>query len=118
MSDRLDPRDLFRGEFKALTLRTPGSDRADLFTRGVLWFVPLALGLGAGLSGFTLKSPDGILAGLALLVGGMLAVFAQIAVWRERLTERDRLFEVSEASDRESLDEAVTHVLVASFWSV
>ncbi|MCW2735460.1 hypothetical protein [Nocardioides sp.] len=118
MSDRLDPRDLFRGQWKVLTLRTSNSTRADVVIRAVVYLVPLALGVVAGVSGFALKSPDALLAGLALLVGGMLAVFAQIAVWRERLTDRERLFAESEASDRDSLDEAVTNVLVAAFWSV
>ncbi len=118
MSDRLDPRDLFRGQWKVLTLRTATGSRADVVVRGLIYLVPIALGVVAAVSDFSLKSPDAILAGLALLVGGMLAVFAQIAVWRERLADRERLFENSEASDRESLDEAVTNVLVASFWSV
>ncbi|GAA0989809.1 hypothetical protein ENKNEFLB_03608 [Nocardioides aquaticus] len=118
MSDRLDPRDLFRGQWKALTLRAGAATRADLVGRVLVYLVPLAAGLVAGLSGFAIKSPDAILAGLALLVGGLLAVFAQIAGWRERLTERSRPFGETEESDRESLDEAVTHVLVASFWSV
>lgn len=118
MSDRLDPRDLFRGQRKALTLRGQDFTRADVVARALLFFVPVGLGLVAGVSGFAIMSPDALLAGLALLVGGMLAVFAQIAVWRERLSDRERLFANSEESDRESLDEAVTHVLVASFWSV
>lgn len=118
MSDRLDPRDLFRGHKKALTLRTATSTQADVAVRLLIYGLPVGLGIAAGISGFAVRSPDAILAGLALLVGGMLAVFVQLAAWRERLTDRAKLFEDSEASDREALDEAATHVLVAGFWSV
>lgn len=118
MSDRLDPRALLRGQWKGLTLRTNSSARADVAVRLVVYLLPVGVGLSAGFLGFELKSPDGILGGLALLIGGMLAVFAQLASWRERLTQRDVAFASSEASDREGVDEAVTHVLVATAWAV
>lgn len=120
MTDRFSPVDLWRGHIKSLSFRgTAGQPLiADVLARFVLYGVPTALGVTAGVSGFTIKHPDGILAGLSLLIAGLLAVFAQIAAWRDRLTAREASYERSEASDSDSLDEAATHVLVAALASV
>jgi hypothetical protein len=61
-----------------------------------------------------LKQADQLIAGLALLAGANLAVFAQIASWRERLTARARRID---RVNRRSLDEAAAHVLVSALIS-
>lgn len=120
MTDRFSPVDLWRGHIKSLSFRgdEEGALAPDRVARAVLYGLPIALGVAAGMTDFTLKTPDGMLAGLSLLTGGLLVTFAQIASWRARLASRDHDYEHSEASDRDSLDEAATHVLVAALATV
>lgn len=120
LTDRFSPSAAIRAHFAALAkrdystrqVRNAGSDWVAIF---VLYAVPVLLGVAAWLFSWRLASVDPLLAGSALLVGGLVAGFAQIASWRDRLTLTQDSEPKGKAAKRDSLDESVAHILVAIY---
>jgi len=76
----------------------------------VLIVVPIVVFIAALALGLELVKADQLLAGTALLVGGLLTTFSQVATWRERLLARERKVE---AIHIRALNEAAAHILVS-----
>ncbi|MFJ6313691.1 hypothetical protein [Pseudarthrobacter oxydans] len=72
--------------------------------------LPLLTSAAAVISGFVLPHADQLIAGTALLMGALLAAFAQIAGWRERLLARAK---TTDGVEFRALNEAAAHILVA-----
>ncbi|MGP5219397.1 hypothetical protein [Arthrobacter rhombi] len=68
-------------------------------------------------TGGGLASPDALLSAMSLLAGGLIAAFALLASWRDRLTDRADSFSTSERLERDHLDETAAHLLVAAYGS-
>lgn len=116
MSGRFDLRPLIRGVGSGLRLRRArGTEPADRKTRGVLVAVPTLIFLVDVVVGFGLPKADQVLAGTALLIGGLLASFSQLAGWRERLLDRERAVDGRRIR---ALDEAAAHILFSIVVSV
>lgn len=116
MVDRLIPTQMFRAHWKALSdYRAPGKPRPDIFTRAVLIGVPTAVVILCLVAKFELKAPEGLLAGLALLAGGLLGAFTHLSSTRVQLAEREHVWGEAERVDRDSIDETSAHLLVASY---
>ena len=115
--ERLNPFYLYRGHWKTLSDYRKLKPRAAWVLRVFLLVVPVAVGLWFGACNGELKSPDAILAGLALLAGALLAAFAQLASWRLRLTQRQKQLPNVERVDRDALDETSAQLLVAAYES-
>lgn len=116
MSGRFDLRPLAQGVGAGLRLRRPwGSEPPDKKTRAVLAVVPAAVLLTVLGFGLALPKADQLLAGTALLIGGLLASFSQLAGWRERLLARERTVDGRRIR---ALDEAAAHILFSVVVSV
>ncbi|NNG20532.1 hypothetical protein HJ590_13340 [Naumannella sp. ID2617S] len=124
--ERLNVRPLFRGHWKSLTNRAMVPDgelhaTADIPARSMTIAVPLAA--GSGIAAVTTLRPwvfditaAGLVIGIAaLVIGGVLAAFGQLAAWRTQIAARDR---DTEAPLRAMVDEAATHLLLAVFEAV
>lgn len=121
MTDRFSVLDLLRGHWKGLRNRTYGktvSSKRDLGAVSVLLGVPLIVLVAALWRGWKLSDSEALLNGVSLLVGGLLAAFGQMAAWRARLTRRRDGRTVSDRPARDSIDEAVAHILWAVFISL
>lgn len=116
MAGRFDLRPLIQGVREGLRRRrASGPEPADWGARRVLLIAPgivlvASIAVGGGVS-----AADPLLAGTALLIGGLLAAFSQLASWRERLLARER--KVDRRRIR-ALDEAGAHILWAVVVSV
>lgn len=117
MSERFDVQPLIRGLLSGLRKRrtTEGDEVADLRTRGVLFGAPAVVLLVMVGFRVELNHADQVLAGVTLLSGALIAAFAQIVSWRERILTRNR--EVERVKVR-ALNEAGAHVLVSLLMSV
>lgn len=117
--NRLNPAPLFRGSWKGLRNRdASGNSAADLVTRLVTYGVPIGVAILMIVKKITLVAPIPVLTGMALLSGGLLAVFAQMATLRSRLTDRREDLVEAEEPDRRLVDEAVAHLLTAAYCAV
>ncbi|MGI9149857.1 MAG: hypothetical protein ACR2IK_25485 [Chloroflexota bacterium] len=87
--------------------------------RWTLTAVPLALVVASLWWHWKLRSPDALLAGVALLAGSLLAAFGQVASWRERLRDAYRDYEPPPAAviRQDAIDETATHLLLAAYLS-
>lgn len=111
MPGRFDLRPLASGLGHGLRRRRVlGTEPADRRARGVLIVVPIVVFIAALALGLELVKADQLLAGTALLVGGLLTTFSQVATWRERLLARERKVE---AIHIRALNEAAAHILVS-----
>lgn len=90
-------------------------DRSTLL---LLIAVPVGIAYVAIRRNWTLSTGADLLAAFSLTAGVLLAVFALIASWRERLANRIKLREVSERLARQRLDEAARHTLTATVFCV
>lgn len=116
MPGRFDLRPLLGGALLGLRRRRAiGTEPVDGSTRYILMAVPL---VSAGvLTALRVQLADpGILSGgAALLIGALLAGFAMLAGWKDRLVERDRQ---TERLQVRALDEAGAHILMSVVMAV
>lgn len=119
MTDRFNPAPAFKGHYRALWNRKyEGEERSrsfDWWALVILFLPPVGLATACLIGGWKLDQVSPVLDGVALLTGGLLAAFAQIASWRDRLTARRTTHERSDAARRDAMDEAVSHILVAVY---
>lgn len=116
MSSRLDPRPLLRGVGAGLRKRRHvGVEEPDVTTRRVLIWAPIVV--ACLMIGFRiqLEKAEELLAGAAFLIASLLAAFAIVAGWRDRILARDR--SVDQVALR-ALDEATAHILFSTIMSV
>ncbi len=112
-----------RAHFRALSKRSyKSSDVAtvgrDWVALGVLYGGPLLVAAFGYHAKWAVTNLDQLLGGVALLVGGLMAAFGQVASWRAKLTEMQKAKPVSGASQRDHLDEATAHLLMAIYASI
>lgn len=118
MLDRLIPITVFRAHWKALSdYRSPGKPRPDWVTRAVVLGLPAVVVVLSFRAGLELRSPEGLLAALALLAGGFLTAFTHLSSVRMRLADREEVWGEAERVDRDSIDETSAHLLAASYLS-
>ncbi|QIK64163.1 hypothetical protein G7068_13855 [Leucobacter viscericola] len=117
MSGRFSPRDVFRGLLDGLRFRRQdeGNERPDVLSILVLFGLPTLAALGVVCFGIQFTGADQILAGAALLCGSLMAAFAQVASWRERVLARARSVEKVRVR---ALNEATAHILFCLMVSV
>ena len=119
MFNRLNPFPLFHGSWKGLRNRDhTGNSTADVIARLVTYGIPVGVTVTMTLRDMTLLAPVPVLTAMALLSGGLLAVFAQMATLRSRLTDRRIDLVEAEVPDRRLVDEAVAHLLTAAYCAV
>jgi hypothetical protein len=115
MFERLLPTSVFRAHWKGLSFYRDDVIRADVVTRSVLVVAPITVGVGMWWLNGRLLAPTAILAGLALLAGGLVAAFGQLSTLRLRLTERMSDESDGQRTDRDFLDETAAHLLAAAY---
>ena len=113
---RFNPRQLVRGHWNSLS--TDGDDATsampDVASRVIFAVVPAGCVIASYVWHWKIGAPTALLSGVALLAGGLLGAFGQLATMRTKMTER-RLFEGdAEATDRNMIDETVAHLLLAA----
>lgn len=111
---------LIRGHWKVLSVPAANlSVRSDRAARLTLVALPIALLVVSVKFKWTLKSPDAVLAGVALLAGSLLAAFGQVAAWREKVRDLYRDYTPSQAAiiQQDGIDETATHLLMAAYLS-
>ena len=113
MAGRFNVMPVIRGHWKGLSVGNGKTPRADHFARSIL-AIPLLVGVLAVPLDWKVQAPSAILSGVALLAGGLLAAFAQLASLRLKLTEWQSHEDDSGQVDREMIDETVAHLLTAA----
>lgn len=79
----------------------------------MLYVPPVAIAALTGVFGWNLRPiADALLGGFALMAGVLIAVFTQLASWRDRLQDRAEDRWLSEAPARSAIDSASVHALV------
>jgi hypothetical protein len=113
-TDRFDQRPVLHGHWKALGHRRGSRTLLpDRLARVILLTVPVVIFCLSIVFSWTVRDPSSLLSGVSLLAGSLVGVFALLAAWRERLTERRRKFSEIRGADCAAVDEAVAHILVA-----
>ncbi len=80
---------------------------------GLLYVPPLAMAALTAVFEWNLRPiADALLGGFALMAGVLIAVFTQLASWRDRLQDRAEERWLSEAPARRAIDSASVHALV------
>lgn len=119
MTDRFDPTDIIVAHFKGLKNRRYDRERPigvpDRAARYLLYVAPLAVGAVVLAKRGHLAGPDGVLAAAGILLAAFLMSFTQIAIWRERLTARRLERAQADVHQRDSLDEATAHLMMAMY---
>lgn len=115
MFGRLLPTSVIRGHWKGLSFYRDDKIRPDIAVRAVVVVVPLAVGAAMLLFHGRLMAPTALIAGLSLLAGGLLASFGQLSTLRLRLSERAEYDGDGQQTDRDFLDETVSHLLAAAY---
>lgn len=122
MTDRFSPADIFNGHRKGLRNRryttARPSGRPDVIAIALLYGVPVLGVIASYWRHLTIAEPNAMLTAFGILVGALLMAFTQIAAWRDRFTQRLETHRVTEVHQRDSLDEAVAHVLMALYGSI
>ncbi len=108
---RFDLTPVFRGHVKGLTRADRNRTAADFLARVVLFGVPVGVAVLMFVTDAGLSAPESLLTGVAILLGGNLAVFGALSTLRLRLTETADDFNQAE---RDGLDESVAHLLAAA----
>jgi len=112
MVDRFNPSPLIRGLLEGLRLRrVSSSEPDDRWVRLVLFMAPPVTGAVLLTARVEFPAADQLLAASALLVGALLAAFAQVASWRERVLVRHR--RRIDVVDVRALNEAAAHILMS-----
>jgi hypothetical protein len=99
-------------------LRRRSSDeheKADVGARIILFGEPLVVAVALVCTRIVVNEPELLLAAVALLVGALLAGFAQVAGWRERVLERGRVVDKARI---QALNEAGALILMSIHVSV
>lgn len=79
----------------------------------LLYVPPVAIAALTGVFEWNLRPiADALLGGFALMAGVLIAVFTQLASWRDRLQDRAEDRWLSEAPARRAIDSASVHALV------
>lgn len=79
----------------------------------LLYTPPVAIAALTGVFEWNLRPiADALLGGFALMAGVLIAVFTQLASWRDRLQDRAEDRWLSEAPARRAIDSASVHALV------
>lgn len=115
MFDRLLPTDIFRAQWKALSDYRNRKTVPDVVTRLVVVAVPVGVFAACLVTGFDLKTPEGVLTAMAVLIGGFLAAFAHLSPVRVHLAERENMWGDAERFDRDAIDETCAHLLAGSY---
>ncbi|KXX59433.1 hypothetical protein [Rhodococcus sp. LB1] len=114
MLDRFNFAPVFIGHWKGLTKDTDTGPVPDWGARGVVAGVPLlVIGLMAW-KDVELSFPGVLLTAVSLLSGASLTVFAQLSSLRLKLTEWFDDDDTSRDSDKDALDESVSHLMAAT----
>lgn len=88
MLDRLNPAALIRGQWKTLSdYRNPEVTRGDRVARAIVYLGPLTVGFLVWKIDGRISSPGPLLAGVALLTGGLLSTFTHLSTLRLKLTK-------------------------------
>ncbi|MEV3903318.1 hypothetical protein AB0K11_13420 [Mycobacterium sp. NPDC050551] len=106
---RINPMPVIRAHVRTLT----NEARVDWVARAIIWGAPIAVGSLAYGTSWRFTAPSAVLAGVALLMGGLLSTAGVLSALRLKLTDRDEAHRVAEEAKR-NLDEAVPHVLTAA----
>jgi len=88
--------------------RDSGDEPPDVRTRVVLIVVPAVVGAAVGITNTDVAAADQFIAAVALFLAALLAVFGQIAAWRDRLAARRRR---TDGVALRALDETIAHIL-------
>lgn len=110
---RLSPRPLFRGHWKSLKDVRTNRGTADWVARAALIGAILLAPLGWWL-GWSIRAPQPILAGVALMAGALIGSFGQVNTLRLKLTDRDGDDDPTSQVDRDALDESAAHLLTSA----
>jgi hypothetical protein len=113
----LFPGALFRGQFKSLSDYRQVKTRHSWIEIIVVYGIPAAALVSMWITNSSIRNPEAILAGVSLLAGSLLAAFAQLSAWRDRLQDRAEKFRATESIHRDALDETATHLLASSYAS-
>ena len=119
-TDRFSPFDLLRAHRKALRNRAynrEGESHVDAVAWAVLLLPPVAVFSASMWRSWRVTDPQTMLAGVALIIGGGLAAFGQLASWRGRLSDKAG-GGASAKPERDSIDEATAHLLWATWVAV
>lgn len=112
MGGRLSLGPVLRAHWKGLSNDTAdGRTVPDWWSRAWLILPSFVILFWGIIDSWTLPAPAPLLSALALLSGGILAVFAQMLTLRSKLTERSDLSNLAVMKD--GIDEAVSHLLIA-----
>lgn len=117
--DRVSPRRIVSNHWSSLEDRSLVEPAPDQAARLVL----LLAGAGGAAGGFLFARvlPDAVflLTGFTLLVGGLLALFAQFTAWQDRLEESSPSYhDVARSNAKSLVREAMAHILMAVLLSV
>jgi hypothetical protein len=110
MAGRFDLRPLFYGVLDGLRHRGEEPESVDWATRSVLTGAPIAALIACVAFDVQLTSADQLLAGVALLAGALLAAFAQVGSWRERILQKRKNTDDDRVA---ALNEAAAHILLS-----
>jgi hypothetical protein len=94
---------------------TVQAGRVDWLAMAVLYIGPVATGAAGVWWHWNIAAADSLLAGAALLAGGLIAAFAQVASWRDRLTVAQQDNPRGDVIRRDSLDECVAHIVMSIY---
>lgn len=116
MPGRFDLRPLLGGALLGLRRRRAiGAEPVDGSARYILVGVPLVSAAVLTALQVQLADPGILSGGAALLIGALLAGFAMLAGWKDRLVERERQ---TERLQVRALDEAGAHILMSVIMAV
>ena len=111
MSERFDLRPLLSGLAQGLrNRRNVGEESPDFDAWAILLGFPIIAGLVVLIYKIELSKADQLLAGTAIFVGALLASFAQVASWRDRIAARDRRVD---GIHIRALNEVAAHILLS-----
>lgn len=115
IAKRFVPFEVFAGHWKALSDYRHTPAKPDWVARAAVVLLPLATGIVMWRTGGTLPAPAALVAGMALLAGGLLSAFSQLSASRLKLSDRAGEAIRGDGSRRDHLDETAAHLLVAAY---
>lgn len=122
MLARFNPSPIWNAHLKGLMNRKYTTERPvgvpDAAARALLYVAPLVAGVVMFFFDGKVAGTDGLLAAAGIFTGALFMAFTQVASWRQMLSDRRHEREVAEVAQRDSLDEAVAHLLMAMYASV
>ncbi len=125
MAIPIAPISIYRGQWKALRLYTPGnkgntsnheeSTRRSILGILIVYVVPPSAGIAAYVLKFQLDFGDTLIAVMGILAGALIATFSQLANWRQ-LFKTDN--EIGTSPERWLLDSSIAHILAGAYSAV